>query len=129
MTGPFTRLPNQAEINDMRVTTADLASFVSTTAGRTGALAAAAAEIPGPLSPGWAGIAGGSTFVGWVAGGVEQVLRPNGPSYIGGGVVDLVNYFVSARVPLLGPALNETAGAIKGSTWMQNIQKPTQEKK
>ncbi|MCA8307544.1 hypothetical protein LGM90_03315 [Burkholderia sp. AU28942] len=106
----------------MRATTADLASFVATTAGRTGALAAAAAEILGPLSPGWAGIAGGATFVRWVAGGVEQVLRPNAANYIGSGVVDLVNYFVSARVPLLGPALNEAAESIKGGAWMQDLQ-------
>jgi len=104
---------------------ADSAASVSTAAGRFGAVTGAAAEIPTPYSPAFATAAFAATVAGWIAGGVEQVARPNPRPYISGGLVDIGNYLVSDRFPMAGLAINEVGETIKGSSWMDQFNKGT----
>ncbi|SAL58988.1 cell surface protein [Caballeronia terrestris] len=104
---------------------ADAASSISTAAGRTGAAMGAAAQLPTPYAGAFASAAYASTVVGWVAGGVEQLTRPNARPFISGGLVDIGNYFASDRYPMAGPAINEVGEAIKGSSWMDQFNKGT----
>lgn len=120
VTGPFTKF-DQSDLNFARNTTADTASMISTNAGRLGAAMAAAAAIPSPYSPGLTAASFTATVAGWLAGGVEQVARPNPRGYISDSLVDTGNFFVSDRLPMLAPALNETAEKVKSSDWMQQI--------
>ncbi|WP_413185195.1 hypothetical protein [Paraburkholderia sacchari] len=118
----YTYIPSPVGM-DVRGTVANVAGGVSTAAGRFGAATAAAAAIPSPYSPGLTTASFTATVVGWLAGGVEQAARPNPRGYITDSLVDTGNFFVSDRLPMLAPALNETAERIKSSDWMQQIKK------
>ncbi|MBF5014701.1 hemagglutinin repeat-containing protein [Burkholderia pseudomultivorans] len=106
LTGPFTRLPNQADVNYLKSTTGDLASATSTTAGWLGATTGALASAPTPLAPAFAGISYATTVVGVGADAVGQAISPNVGQYWVGGGVNIVSNYISGRYPILGPAVN-----------------------
>jgi filamentous hemagglutinin len=60
---------------------ANTASSISVAAGRFGAVTTAAAEFPSPYSRAFASAAFAATVIGWIAGGLEQALRPNVGQY------------------------------------------------
>jgi filamentous hemagglutinin len=121
LTGPFTRLPNQAEVADMKHTGADGAAFVSTQAGRVSAAAAAVAAIPGPHVPQAVAMSFGATLVELTASSVQQILEPAPRAFLADGLVDVGNFFISERYPLLSPITNEAAETIKSSPPMRNL--------
>ncbi|MDY7579773.1 hypothetical protein RGU70_15775 [Herbaspirillum sp. RTI4] len=67
-------------------------------------------------------MAGTATVVGFGAGALEQILRPNvGATWIGGGV-DIFTNSLGKEFPLLGPAFTELGESIKNSTPIINLQ-------
>ncbi|MGU7776369.1 hemolysin, partial [Burkholderia sp. MR1-5-21] len=122
VTGPFTKF-DQSDVNYVRNTTADTASMISTNAGRVSASAGAAAALPGPHSPEAAALSFGATAVGLGASALQQALNPTPRPFITDSLVDVGNFFVSDRYPLLSPVLNEIAEYIKGSSWINKFKK------
>lgn len=117
LTGPFTRLPNEAEIIDMKNTGAGGAAFVSTQAGRVSSTAAAAASVPGPHQPTAATVAAGSAMVGLVADAVSQVLRPDATTMFKDNVlIGIPASVLGDRFPLVAPVINEIGEKVKEST-------------
>jgi len=100
---------------------ADSAASVSMAAGRFGAVTAAAAAIPSPYSPGFTTAAFAATVASWIAGGVEQVARPNVGQYTIGSVFGLGAHVASDRIPLASPAINETVEFLNGKSASQSI--------
>ncbi|HDR9021946.1 hemagglutinin repeat-containing protein [Burkholderia vietnamiensis] len=122
ITGPFTRLPNQADLGYIKSTTSDLASATSTTAGWVGATTGALAAAPTPLAPAFAGISYATTVVGVSADAVGQVLNPNvGQYWVGGGVNVLSNY-VSGKYPMLGPVVNAIGNTFNNDDYVGKMQ-------
>jgi filamentous hemagglutinin len=102
---------------------ADAAGFVSTQSGRIGSVAAAAGAIPGPHTPVAESTAMVTTTVGFAASIVEQLLRPAPVSLVVDGAVDLANYFISEKLPLLAPVSTEIGESVKSSDWANSIKK------
>ncbi|WP_414856751.1 hypothetical protein [Burkholderia sp. IT-111MI5] len=122
VTGPFTRLPNQADLGYIKSTTTDLASATSTTAGWIGATTGALASAPTPLAPAFAGISYATTVVGVGADAVGQVLNPNvGQYWVGGGVNVLSNY-VSGKYPVIGPIVNAIGNTFNNDDYVGKLQ-------
>lgn len=121
ITGPLTKF-DQSDANFMRGTTADVASMVSTNAGRFSAAAAAAAAIPSPYSAGFSAAAYAATVAGFTADAVAQMAKPDVGQYAVSGVTGLIAGNLSDRAPGLGPAINETANTLNNSDAGQHVQ-------
>ncbi|HIC7214039.1 hypothetical protein [Burkholderia stabilis] len=119
-TGLFTKF-DQADVNYVRNTAADTASMVSMNAGRFSSVTGAAAEVPSPYAPGFASAAFAGTVIGFGAGVVEQLARPNPIGFGVDSTVDLLLYRPSEKFPLLGPMINEIGNEIKKSTWLNKL--------
>lgn len=111
------------EFAQRRNSAADIASAVSTQAGRFSAAATAygmvLASSPEPLSKAGAvtqfGLAGTATVIGFGAQTVEQLLRPDLDGLIRGSLVDYGVKIVSDKVPVASPAITEIGEALKTS--------------
>lgn len=121
ITGPFTQV-NSDDLAFVRNTTSDVASMVSTNAGRFGAITAAGAAIPSPLSPALTTVAYGSTVVGVGADFVSQLAQPNSGKYVFNVFTSIAANSASEKYPLLSPAINETANAINNISFANWIQ-------
>ncbi|WP_175734538.1 contact-dependent inhibition toxin BcpA [Burkholderia ambifaria] len=122
LTGPFTRLPNQSDLNYVKSTTGDLASATSTTAGWVGSTSGALASAPTPFAPLFAQIAFGATAVGVGADAVGQAVSPNIGQYGVGGVLNAVSNAASEKYPLLGPVINGLSNTMNNSDFSNKIQ-------
>lgn len=122
LTGPFTRLPNQTDVNYVKSTTGDLASATSTTAGWVGSTSGALASAPSPFAPLFAQIAFGATAVGVGADAIGQMVSPNFGQYGVGGVLNVVSNAASEKYPLLGPVINGVSNTMSGSDISNKVQ-------
>ncbi|WP_275795180.1 hemagglutinin repeat-containing protein [Ralstonia syzygii] len=115
---------SDAEFTARRNAVADTANNLGTQAGRVGATAGAVASAnaanPAVGVPA-ATIAFGATVVGTVAGGVEQLFRPDVGQYGAENVLGLVNYYISDRYPAVGPVINEVGEVMKATPTMTDI--------
>ncbi|RQH00636.1 hemagglutinin repeat-containing protein, partial [Paraburkholderia dinghuensis] len=121
ITGPFTKF-DQADLDYVRTTTADVASMISTTAGRFGSVTAAAASLPSPYIPIFDSATYGATVVGITADGVSQLVRPNVGQYWQNGLTSVVSDRVSTINPIATPVVNEAANAFNASGIATSIQ-------
>lgn len=122
LTGPFTRLPNQTDVNYVKSTTGDLASATSTTAGWVGSTSGALASAPSPFAPLFAQIAFGATAVGVGADAIGQMVSPNFGQYGVGGILNVVSNAASEKYPLLGPVINGVSNTMNGSDISNKVQ-------
>ncbi|WP_175881713.1 hemagglutinin repeat-containing protein [Burkholderia sp. BCC0044] len=122
LTGPFTRLPNQTDVNYVKSTTGDLASATSTTAGWIGSTSGALASAPSPFAPLFAQIAFWATAVGVGADAVGQMVSPNFGQYGVGGVLNVVSNAASEKYPLLGPVINGVSNTVSSSDISNKVQ-------
>src|SRR5450830_928324 len=114
---------------DRKNNAADAANWISTQSGRFSSTATAygtyLALQPNAISQTGAaiqfGMAGTATVVGFGAGAVEQLLRPNVGQTIYEGALGLGGQIVSDRIPLASPAVNELGEAIKGTSSSQSV--------
>jgi len=120
-TGPFTRLPNEMEIHDMRNTVAGAAGFVSEQAGRVSAAAGSAAAIPGPHSSAAAALSYGAAVVSFGASGVQQVVNPQPWAFGLDSFIDVSVFYATDRYPMLGPVFTGAGEAAKRSTLANEI--------
>ncbi|GMG92285.1 hemolysin [Cupriavidus metallidurans] len=111
------------EVARRRVQVADAASNFGTQTGRLGAAAGAiAASSPNPVVSTTAGtISFVSTVASVIAGGVEQLARPDVGQYLGEGALGATGYFLGERYPMAGPVINEFGEGIKATGAMDNI--------
>jgi filamentous hemagglutinin len=121
VTGPFINF-DQSDLSYMRDTAANVASMVSTNAGRFGATNAAFAAIPSPYSPIFEGAAYMGTVVGIGADAVSQIMRPDVGQYWVNGGSAMLSDRLSTQYPLAGPAINEAANKFNDSGLSQSIQ-------
>ncbi|HEX7685886.1 MAG TPA: hypothetical protein VF446_20495 [Trinickia sp.] len=121
VTGPFTQF-NSDDLTFVRNTTSDVASMVSTNAGRFGAATAAGAAIPSPLSPALATVAYGSTIVGVGADVVSQFVQPNSGQCLFNGFTSIAANSASEKYPFLSPAINEAANDINNGSFANWVQ-------
>ncbi len=122
LTGPFTRLPNQTDVNYIKSTTGDLASVTSTTAGWVGSTSGALASAPSPFAPLFAQIAFGATAVGVGADAIGQMVSPDFGQYGVGGVLNVVSNAASEKYPLLGPVINGVSNTVSSSDISNKVQ-------
>lgn len=122
LTGPFTRLPNQTDVNYVKSTAGDLASATSTTAGWVGSTSGALASAPSPFAPLFAQIAFGATAVGVGADAIGQMVSPNFGQYGVGGILNVVSNAASEKYPLLGPVINGVSNTMNGSDISNKVQ-------
>jgi len=103
---------------------ADFASWIATQSTRFGSAATAygayLASQPNAVSQTGAaiqfGMAGTATAVGFGAGVLEQLFRPNPGQLAIGGLADVINTGIGKRFPFAGPAINELNEAVKASS-------------
>ena len=109
---------------------ADFASWIATQSTRFGSAATAygayLASQPHPVSQTGAaiqfGMAGTATAVGFGAGAMEQLLRPDvGQTAFQGGIAIAVDR-LTGRIPILAPALNELGEVIKATPSAHDLQ-------
>ncbi|VVD79883.1 hypothetical protein [Pandoraea anhela] len=117
----FTCVPTPVE-TDLKVTVANVADGMSTSAGRFGAITAAGATLPTPYAPALATASYLATATGLVAGAVVQIMKPDVGEYAVNGAVSVVVKRLSDRVPVLSPAINETANAVNNSSAAKEAQ-------
>lgn len=120
-TGPFTKF-DQSDVNYVRNTTADVASMVSTNAGRFSSANAAAAAIPSPYSPIFEAGAYVGTVVGFGADAVSQIARPDVGQYWTNSGSTMVSDRLSTKYPLASPVINEVANNINDSSFSKSMQ-------
>jgi len=109
---------------------ADAASWVSTQSGRFSSAATAygaylALQPNAAYQAGAAiqyGMAGTATVVGFGAGAVEQLLRPNVGQMTVGSLTDMAAKPIMDRLPLYNPVINEALEAWKNSQPANNLQ-------
>ncbi|MFD1560654.1 hypothetical protein ACFSHT_34285 [Paraburkholderia silviterrae] len=121
ITGPFTKF-DQSDENFMRGTTADVASMVSTNAGRFSAATAAAATVPSPYSAGFSAAAYAATVAGFTADAVAQMVKPDVGQYLTSGGIGIAANAVSEKYPALSPAINESANVLNNGSASQAVQ-------
>jgi len=121
LTGPFTRLPNEMEIHDMRNTIAGAAGFVSEQAGRVSAAAGSAAAVPGPHSSAAAALSYGAAVVSVGASGMQQVVNPQPWAFGLHSFIDVSVFYATDRYPMLGPVFTEAGEAAKRSALANEI--------
>ncbi|WP_150563922.1 hemolysin [Pandoraea cepalis] len=117
----FTYAPTPAK-TDVRGTVANMASGVSTAAGRFGAATAAGASIPSPFAPGLATASYVATATGMAADAVVQIAKPDVGQYWVSSGVGIAVSAASERFPGFGPAINAAANAINTSSASQSTQ-------
>jgi filamentous hemagglutinin len=108
---------------------ADGAGWLSTQSGRFAAAATAygtfLANSPNPILQAGAAtqlsMAWTATLVGFGASATEQLLRPNYKGFGFDSTVDLANFYMSDKFPLLGPATTEIGENLKGSNWAKPL--------
>ncbi|KDB07431.1 Hemagluttinin repeat containing protein [Burkholderia sp. lig30] len=122
LTGPFTRLPNQSDLNYVKSTIGDLASATSMTAGWVGSMSGALASAPTPFAPAFTQIASGATAIGVGADALGQMVNPNVGQYGVSGVLNMVSNAASEKNPLLGPVINGVSSTMNNSDRSNKIQ-------
>nr|WP_316252032.1 hemagglutinin repeat-containing protein [Paraburkholderia sp. 31.1] len=121
VTGPFTNF-GQSDLDFVRGTTADVATMISTTAGRFGSATAAAASIPSPYTPVFDSATFVATAFGMAADGVSQLVQPNVGQYYENNIAGIAGNAVGGKYPGLAPAVNETVNAINNTSAATAIQ-------
>ncbi|WP_155627647.1 hypothetical protein [Burkholderia territorii] len=120
MTGPFTKF-DQSDLSYVRRTTAETASMVSTNAGRFGSVTTAAASLPSPYAPGFAGATYVATIVGIGADAVAQLMKPDVGQYWTNSGSAMISDHFSTKYPLASPAINEAANRFNESSLSHSI--------
>ncbi|MBB5457800.1 hypothetical protein [Paraburkholderia sp. Cpub6] len=121
VTGPFTNF-GQSDLDFVRGTTADVATMISTSAGRFGSATAAAASIPSPYAPVFDSATFVATAFGMAADGVSQLVQPNVGQYYENNIAGITGNAVGGKYPGLAPAVNETVNAINNTSAATAIQ-------
>ncbi|WP_232036284.1 hypothetical protein [Burkholderia stabilis] len=114
ITGPFTKF-DKSDVNYVRNTTADAASFGATQLDRLSALATTMSAMGLPAEQ----IAITSSVGSWLLTGVQQVARPNFGDYSVSTAIGQVIGGMTGKYPLAAPIINEFGGVTSNGAQAQ----------